>query len=440
MLPRFQSGNQKIAIWAAAFLIIGLLATTARIVLRYQEPGPFQPTQQGLCDFHNGMYFPFHALIQGISPYGAEYAATYPVARSIPFYSPSILVLHAPINLLPLRIAECLYMLLSYGLVIAIGWFVASLLDKPTRWDRVLLISAAIVFSRGGHITLLNGYFTLELVLATLVAIHYGNRNPWIAAIALAIVATKPTYILPLGFLMLARGNYKSLILGAAASVLVTVTPLLWLAHHEGGGDLGEGIGELVSQIQRTQEIHRSELDESPVFSWTRIDLLAVIAKWTKQDPGDALHLMVMIVLLLPGMLVLWLRRRRGIDDGVVGITGCVILLSMQICVYHQFYDALVLLPSIAGAWFAREGWSNVSSRIRWSVVGMMLVPLVNYATTRSVLDLVDQVPWAQIGLTSLNAIVLAIATGMVVQQSMGTNWAQAPRLGTQAVPKPSAR
>jgi Glycosyltransferase family 87 len=419
MLSRFQIGNRKVAVWATVFLILGLAATTARIVLRYQEPGPFQPTKQGLCDFHNGMYFPFQALIKGISPYGAEYAATYPVARSIPFYSPSILVLHAPINLLPLRVAEYLYMILSYGLVIAIGWFVASLLDKPTRWDRILLISAALVFSRGGHITLLNGYFTLELVLATLVAIHYGNRNPWIAAIALAIVATKPTYILPLGFLMLARGNYKSLILGAIISVFATVTPLLWLAHHEGGGDLGAGIQELVAQIQRTQEIHRGELDESPVFSWTRIDLLAVIAKWTQQDPGDALHLIVMIVLLLPGMFVLWIRQRRGIDDGLVGITGCVILLSMLICVYHQFYDALVLLPSIAGAILAREGWRNVSPVKRWATVAMMSVPLVNYATTRSVLHLIDHIPLAHIGLTSLNAVVLAIAAGLVIQQGM---------------------
>jgi hypothetical protein len=211
----FVIGHARIALVAGLLFVFGVSATVWRTVHQYQTPGAFDHGQQGLCDFHNGIYFPAQALIHGESPYGPEYAKQYPVARQIPFFLPSVLLLHAPLAMLPLRVAEIVYFSFSVFLILFIASLIASLLAEARsthriRLDHVLSIAAVIVLSRGGHITLFDGYFTFELVLATLLAIHFGKRKPWVAAVALALIASKPNYILALGFLMLARGNVKA--------------------------------------------------------------------------------------------------------------------------------------------------------------------------------------------------------------------------------------
>ena len=211
VLPKaFVLGNARIAAVAALLFLVGLTATIGRTVYQYQSPGAFDSSQQGMCDFHNGLYFPATALVRGESPYGPDYADQYPVARQIPFFLPSVLLLHAPLTALPLRTAEVLYFAFSVLLIFVISTLVASLLaearsTRSVRFDHVISIAAVIVLSRGGHITLFDGYFTFELVLATFAAIHYGKRKPFVAALALALIASKPNYILALGFLLLVQ-------------------------------------------------------------------------------------------------------------------------------------------------------------------------------------------------------------------------------------------
>ena len=281
-------GNALVAIIAALLFCFGVSATAWRTVRHYQTPGFFPLNQEGMCDFHNGLYFPATALIRGDSPYGPKYADQYPVARQIPFFLPSVLLLHTPLTWLPLGVADVVYFTGSVLLILGIAAMVASLLAEARsthkiRLDHVLAIAAVTVLSRGGHITLFNGYFTFELVLATFIAIHYGDRKPLVAALALAFVASKPNYIISLGFLLLARGNVKAVIWGAAFTIIAAGLPMLWLAYSEGNGDLGAGIQTVQTHIEQTQEIHRGQRDESPVYSWTRIDLLAIIAKWMGQ-------------------------------------------------------------------------------------------------------------------------------------------------------------
>ncbi len=59
--------------------------------------------------------------------------------------------------------------------------------------------------------TLFNGYFTWELAWGTLMAVHYGKTRPTWAAVGLMLAAGKPTYALPLGFLLLCRGHFRPL-------------------------------------------------------------------------------------------------------------------------------------------------------------------------------------------------------------------------------------
>ncbi|MCC9643971.1 hypothetical protein LOC71_16940 [Rhodopirellula sp. JC740] len=404
-------GNRVVAIVAGLFLAVGLAGTFVRVVVDYQVPGPFDPEHQGLCDFHNGIYFPTRAVLQGESPYSDAYAAKYPVARQIPFFSPVILLMHAPLAVLPLHVGEFLNAILQLFLLASIAILVAREAGAGKRLDVVFSIAAAMVFSRGGHITLFNGYFTYQLVLATFLSLVWADRHPVRAAWALLVVSAKPTYILPLGFLMLARGNARCLVLGAVFSILGAVVPLAWIAHHEGDGDLVAGVSMLKQQIVDTQAVHRSMDDESPVYSWTRLDLFAIIAKWRGEDPGDLPHILAMAGLLVIPMFVLFRRWRAGCDDGISGVTGGLLLTAMLVSLYHQSYDSLLLIAPVAGLCLSRlPQWARLSVWSRVLLFGLMAFPAINYLSTRTFLLRFELPETAVRVFTSLNGISLALA------------------------------
>ncbi|WP_149495111.1 glycosyltransferase 87 family protein [Roseiconus lacunae] len=405
----------------AVIAFLGLVAVTAlRVVRQYQLPGPFDSSHQGMCDFHNGIYFPARALIAGVSPYGQGYADSYPVARQIPFFSPGILLLHTPLAMLPLHVAEVIYFVFSVALVIVIAMVSAAAAGKGGRVEWVASIAALLVASRGGHITLFDGYFTFELVLATLLAIHWADEKPGRAALALVIVSAKPTYIIPLGFLLLARGNLKALILGAATSVAIALAPFMYLAYHEGVRetgqvDLGAGVAKLLNDIATTQQVHMTMPDESPVHSWTRLDLLASVCKWTRSEPSQWTHLFVMFALLFWPMVAFVMRRRQQIDDGLGGATGAMILLAVLTSLYHQSYDAMLLVVPITAAIATPPGyWAATGMHLRWGIAALMLLPQFNLLSTQSLLTKLDLGPAAYAFATGLNGLAIAFALLLV--------------------------
>lgn len=411
MKTRWRIENRRLAALSTLILVLGLAGTVFRTVTDYQTPGPFTPERQGLCDFHNGVYFPTRAVLAGESPYSDAYAAKYPVARQIPFFSPVILLLHAPLAILPLHLAETLHFLLQVVLLLVIAGVSAQAAGFRYRLDVALAIAAGLVYTRGGHITFFNGYFTFELVLATFLAVLWADRRAFASGWMLVIVSAKPTYILPLGFLMLARGNFRALLIGAVLSILGTTASLGWIAYHEGHGNLSDGAAVLVDQIVHTQEVHRSMEDESPVHSWTRLDLFAIVAKWSGKDPGELAHLGVMFVLLAIPMAILWRRQRAGIDDGLAGLTGALLTLTMLVSLYHQSYDSLLLTAPIVGALGLRlQQWRCVHWSQRWLLILLMTLPALNYLSTRMFLLRFEFSETVTAVLTSLNGISLAIA------------------------------
>ena len=416
--PRFEWGNRLLLVIATGLFVLGVAATAYRANRQYQVPGSAEnsPTDFGMCDFHNGMYFPGRAVLNGVSPYGQDYADSNPVSRQIPFFSPSILVLHTPVILLPLHIGDIVFFAISVAILVTIGLLLSSVADRPIRVDFAMTLAAIMIFSRAGHINLYDGYFTFELVLATFLAIHWADRKPVLAALALVIVSAKPTHILPLGFLMLARGNYRAIIIGAIFSIVAAAVPLLWIAHHEGDGDIGRGVEILLHDIQATQEHHRAQPDESPANSWTRIDLLAAIAKWTRHEPGDLAHIAVMLVFLIPSMLLLFRRQRAGIDDGLLGLSGAIILVTSIVALYHQSYDALLVTAPLAGV-IARkpEVWRASPLRLRILIGSLIVVPMFSYFSSQTALNRLN---WGDLGarvLTSVSAVCFVLLLGILL-------------------------
>ena len=403
-------GHRKIAWLAGCALILGLSLTIGRIIVQYQTPGPFDPNNQGLCDFHNGIYFPTRALLNGISPYSQNYADTNPVARQIPFFSPLILLLHTPFVVVPLRVGEIAFVVFSIGVLMGIGFAVAAAIGKPKRIDVALSVSAFLIFTRGGHVTLFDGYFTLELILATILSVHWADKKkPWLAAVALAIVSAKPTYILPLGFLMLARGNLKPLILGAVISIVGAALPMGLLAYAVGDGNVSQGWQQLRSDIEEAQEFHMADDLETPTNTWTRVDALAIVAKWLQSDPSQAAHLIVMMVILAVPMFLLWQRFKASDDDGICGVCGGLLMTTLLVSLYHQAYDTMLLVAPLAGLVYQWGRWPELSGKAQFFIGALMLLPSVNIFSTRSLLLGLGLPPGAVRAATSINACSLVI-------------------------------
>ncbi len=422
-LQLLRSGITSIAF---LLLVVVVVATAVRIVREHQTPGPFDTTHQGFCDFQNGVYFPSLAFRLGLSPYGQVYATTYPVERSVPFFSPVILAAHVPFTWLELHAAEVVYFVWMLALVATIAacittWHRSECRLTPTdgtvvgwSWQLFACLALALVATRSGQQTLFTGYFTFELILASLVAVHFGHSRPWLSALALVIVSAKPNYVLPIALLMLCRGNFKAVIWGGIVSATLAAAAFYWILPEA-------GFGELLTQIQQTQEIHRSDPIERPVNNWIRIDALAIVAKWTATDPNEVTTLAVMIVMLLPTGYLLWRYhrpfRKRELgnpfpthSNSALGLSGAVVLLTSIVSVYHHVYDGLTLLAPAAALIMGAEDWRQTPKRMRGFLSACLLFPAVNYLSSQKLLNWLDGGDVAFQVITSINAAVLMIA------------------------------
>jgi len=397
-----------LGILTTLFLIAVTGAIAVRAVRNYQPPGKFQDEKQGYCDFHNGIYFPSLAFSEGFSPYGLDYVMNYPVERQIPAFAPAVLILHWPLTWFDLRSAEILY----YGLMILMLVVLARISLRAARWSRawwlVAGVAGLLAASRAGYGTLFSGYFTFELAIGALLAVFAGDRT-LVGGIGFALASIKPTTGIPLAIMMLARGQWRAVATGSAIIVVSSLMAVGWLM-------MCEGSAGFVEQFLAAQHEHRSDPNELPVNTWTRIDILAVIAKWIDWRPGDLLHVVTMLPLIAFPFLAVWLANSRSgpgnRETDQAGLSSAVILLAVLSTLYHHHYDLVILMPVVLAAAGGTCGWIRYP-RVRWVIGLLCLIPMLNYATSNLVLGKFAFPPfWVQI-LTSVNGVLLGIALAM---------------------------
>lgn len=388
--------------------VAGIVVAASRISAYYQTPGPFDASRQGFCDFHNGIYFPALAFHRQVSPYSQDYADAYPVARQVPPYSPLIIALHVPFALLPLSVAAVCYFLFMIACVIAIAWILVrdtTDLPKSTVWSAVWPVVVLIIWSRPGHVTLFNGYFTFELALGTLVALSAARTRPWLAAIGIAIASGKPTYFLPLVVLMFARGDFAAAVRGTFLAIVGGLASLLWIS-----GFSVDGVARIIRDVLGGQSVHMNDPFESPVTSWVRIDIAAVMAKVMNRDVNEWVQIGSMVLLLALPAFFLWRNRLRFQRGGATDLSGSLILIASLTAIYHNAYDAILLMAPIVG--WAGGRW-DYAQKNRWldlAIVTLLMVPIFNPFSTYAFLQRADVNHVVYQMVTSSNAVAIFVS------------------------------
>jgi Glycosyltransferase family 87 len=287
----------------------------------------------------------------------------------------------------------------------------ASGIQYSVGWCAALMI--LIVTSRPGYGTLFSGYFTFELAVATVLALHWGNRPGWGGAM-LAVAACKPTYAIPLAIFMIARGHWRAVMVGVALAILGSAIIYFWLLPDRSWFFLLE-------DIRFGQSQHMADQTEMPEFSWTRVDIVAVIAKWLKANPSEGVQVAVFLVACLVPAFIVWRLRKHAGSENVSSLSGTISLLTMNALLYRHYYDLIVLVVPIFALAIGARHHREFSTWMRFVIAGLLLIALFNYGSTLSFFGRfgIEQGSTEYLLLTSLSgcalfaALILALATGL---------------------------
>ena len=337
----------------------------------------------------------------------------YPVSSPMRPCPPVTFMLHLPFTFFDLHTADVLFFIYNTFLLLGLAAFAIKIHQRekapekaPFPWTIWLLVSCLLLVSRPGHISLFTGYFTVELVLGTLIALHFASSRPWLSAMGMLIASSKPTFILPLMLLMLARRNFRAVMLGLVLCTVAGIAGLGWLATASDIGDVIHGISEGM------EEFHDDET-EYPVNTWTRVDLVGMFAKMIDWIPTNTHYLIGMFLLMIPSCIGIQRIAKSENDTGAGGLSAAIALLTILLAIYHHSYDCmLALVPLVGVAFFADDALPSMSRQSKWFLACLLAVPFVNYLSTQSARNLLklEQTDFVWQAFTLINGISLLAA------------------------------
>ncbi len=389
-------------------VLAGLLGLTAlRVYKNYATPSTeFSWSHRGFSDFHNGTFLPTRAFVDGKSPYSSEVAREYGVARATPPYSPVVFLIHIPFALLPLSVSRILFFGYTATLIAGLAYCGLRMSRQPFRWFDFLALTNLLLLSRPGHVTLFTGYFTAEIVIGCVIALHFSKSRPVLSGLGLVLASIKPNFVIPLMFLMLFRKDFRALAWGVVFCCLAGGIGVGWLSYHN-------GFSQVLADVVSGQQSLHVDPTEMPINTWTRVDLLGMIAKAIDWVPSDGTYMACMLVIAsLVGFAV---GRAVKVEEnrGATGPSALLVMLTVLLSIYHHTYDCLLIsVPAIGLIFYGRDSMSRVSSGTR-RVIGVLLaVPAVNYLSTKSVMELLPLPPlsvaWQSV--TMINGLCLVVA------------------------------
>ena len=369
----------------AAVLAFGLVvsATFYRTSRCYHVPVPKETVDFGLCDFHNAVYFPGLAYANRENPYLGYYAEKYPVNREMSPYSPLLLPFAALFGVLPLRPSEILWCVFNTLLILWLADWVRFAAGWRRSVTTVFGIGAVLAATRAGHSNLILGQFAALMSIATFYALYDAEHKPMRSAIALTVASIKPTFGLPLFFLLACRRKFRVVVLAGILSVCGAVGSFAWIQQTESG---------LQQSLTTSHDAIVVDADVDPTSAWMRTDFMSVLYRFASVTPSAAMEFGAMLILLAPVGMILW--RRSGAapkqaDDAASwpDLDDILTMSLIPLVIYHLAYDCLVVTPAIAALLAARGRLARVSLLTRWSLASLLVISTMNYLTTWSIME-----------------------------------------------------
>jgi hypothetical protein len=400
--------GRKTALGAAMFVLtVGVVGW--RICHRLDDTTPPFAQDEALTDFRDAVYYPVVAFLDGENPYDREHVvARYPIHGTIGLYAPSTLLLHLPFGLLPYRVAELAFVMLSFALVVVLAYVASRIDGRSSRIDGrtppdvglVLGLAAVMLITRPGHWNAVVGQVSLEAALATIAALWFATRRPGLAGVGFAVASFKPTYGLPLVVLLAARRAWRALAIGLGGAALLSAVPLAVLFARIGMAGFVHTLHE--SYVNRIAS-PAMRADQSTF----RVDVVALVARTLGHAPR------LVPTLLLTGLvlaLAVAALRRLPDDDPMARRTALAIAsLAIVLCTYHQQYDLVILAPLVASVWPLRP------ARPIHAPAALAGVPFVNYLASGGMQRLAGTSDADVLWLSSLNIVALLGAFGLLV-------------------------
>src|SRR5262245_47341907 len=149
LLARVSTRIRSLLPWVLA--MVGLLLAGAVAIARVVGWGPDGAGSWSLVDFRTAVYFPVVCFVTGCNPYDAtEFVSRFPV-KPFGLYSPLTLVLHLPFALLPLHVAEWLYVGAALLLTVVAAGLALRFATRVVPPRQALIAAALLLLSRPGH-------------------------------------------------------------------------------------------------------------------------------------------------------------------------------------------------------------------------------------------------------------------------------------------------
>jgi hypothetical protein len=404
-LPRFLRPESQPAAVRSAVVLAFLLATAFsvwRVAQFLHDPAVSVKAPQGLIDFHHVVYFPAVAFRDGVNPYSQEYADAYPVNRRYPPYSPGMFVVNCPFAFMPLEVANVVYYVANWVMIIALAASALALCRVSRTLVSVLGLTTLILLSRPGHINLLLGQFTLPIVLGAVWALQLARSRPWLAGVGLAIATLKPTFGVPLVWLMFCRRDFRAVFAGVSISGMLAIVGIApFIAR--------DGLQSVVDSFRASASLHEADPIVDPQTTWTRLDALALVAKAGSCTPPPSMEFGITAACLLAAGFAVWRTSRGPLAIGADSISALIIFAATLACIYHSTYDALLLVVPWIGAavGLLRAQLPAALRAVTWL---LLTIPAVNYLSADEVMRRLSIEGPLWTALTAINSLcVLAV-------------------------------
>jgi hypothetical protein len=255
------------------------------------------------------------------------------------------------------------------------------------------------------------GQPTIELVIAVYIALYFGAKSTPVSGLALALATTKPTYGAPLVVLMLAHRYFRSVRIGIILAVVATLIPVAILVHAAGG------VPEFAESIVRSYVDLDVYTTSSPVFSPYRIDLFALVSRFSGASLGPVVEIVIfLIVMAVAGATILHVRKLapgNAVDLYCISVASIAILIASYQLSYNILLLVLPLTALLLDCWV--PGDFEITPEVRRVLILLLSIPMFNFLGARRIMSHVEVGSGLWLLLTSINGVALLLAFGVYV-------------------------